>query len=199
MRAVVWGLLVLAPSCPTLAQAQDNSLAVKPQPSAIALADLHGATVHATYNFTGRYRTELLGEFVGGSATRMDIKIGPRGAIQWTTTRNTWADRAGGRVTGQMQRGGSGTIGIPMQMKDGSGPRLWLLKGNTLQMLTVYQKGGSTLVITFRKGDAGLTCSAAAGFAREIGAGPTTDKSPGGGNVYVLSSRPTGTSCQITR
>lgn len=82
-----------------------------------------------------------------------------------------------------------------MQMSDGSG----VLEGNTLTQLSTLRTGGGLIKITLHKGSSGLSCSAVASHAREVGAGPTKDKTPSGENVYVLSMTPTAMGCRITR
>jgi hypothetical protein len=82
-----------------------------------------------------------------------------------------------------MQRNGSGRIGTPTQMPDGSGPRLWLLEGNVLKLHAVYQTGGSVLQIKLRKINSNLSCLVAGVSAKEFGAGPNTDKGSGGVTV----------------
>lgn len=170
-----------------------------PRASEISMADLQGLTIHTSNNFVGRLRN-MKGEFPGGWTSRMEIKIGPGGDFQWKHTRLAWVDTPRrGRREAQLHRSGRGKMGSAIEAKDGSGQLLWLLEGDTLTSLRVFETGGMIRKIKFEKSASGLTCTASATFAREVGAGPTKDRAAVGGKVEILSARPTTSSCRIVK
>jgi len=165
----------------------------------ITIDDLQGVTIHTTNTYVGRFRNDL-GEAPGGFTTHGAIKIGPGAAINTKITRNTWADTPRGRKTGSLTRTGKGEIGKPRETSS-PGSVLWMIEGDTLISLRVYEVGGSTMRIKFAKSGDGLTCTVDAPVMREVGAGATTDTSAmaGGGKVKVLSAKQTASNCRVTR
>jgi len=166
----------------------------------ISLEDLQGVTVHTSTSYVGRFRNDR-GEAPGGFTSEGTIKIGPGAKIESKFVRNTYADTPRGRVTGSLTRSGSSEIGKSREMPDGSGAAVWLLDGDTLVALRVYERGGVSVRIKFEKSGTTLNCSISAPMANEVGAGPTTDKSAmqGGGKVRVLHAKQTASSCRVSR
>ena len=196
MRSVLGGLLLLALSVTVSAQPDRQSQAGTQN---VTIADLQGVILHVSWTYASRFRNRM-GEFNGGKTTRLEVKIGPELAIRGSSKETGWADTPGGRKTTAMTRGYVGTIGVPGKNKDGSATILWLLEGNVLSRLGVFEVGGGVLKITFEKTAAGLGCSATVAAAREVGAGNQIDKSPIGGKMEILSSRLLGTpSCRVDR
>ncbi len=199
MRPLLLLLLIAAISVAAPAQSQvEPQVRSEPQPREVTLADLEGHTIRSTNSFTARFRSAR-GEASGGFTMRREFKMLANAVVEAKGTRDAWWDTPGGRMTGRRQTAGTGTIGQPMERKDGSGTGIFVFEANTLTWLSVFETGGTTLKITFEKGDAGLMCSAVAAMAQEVGAGPT--KAPpnveGGGKVQVLSSRPTSSRCTV--
>jgi hypothetical protein len=192
MRSIGGGLLLLC-----LVSAASAQTGTAPQADSIDLADLEGVTLHLAWTFTSRFRNDR-GEFSGGRATQLQVKLGAGGAIQGVSRETGWADTPGGRKSNTMTRGFVGTIGVPGKNKDGSATMVWLYEDNTLTRLGVVEIGGATLKINLARTASGLSCSAAIGLAREVGAGNRIDRSTGGGKVETLSARLVGTpTCRV--
>jgi hypothetical protein len=180
------------------AEVAPKEAAISLKTSDFSLPDLQGLTIHTTNSFVGHIRN-MKGEFPGGWTSRMEIKIGSNGDFQWNHTRLAWVDAPKGRKNAQMHRSGRGKMGSAFDVKDGSGQYLWLLEGDTLTSLRVFETGGMIRKIKFDKSATGLKCTASATLAREVGAGPTKDRAAVGGKVQVLSARPTSSSCRIAK
>jgi hypothetical protein len=197
VKALTIGALAQMPAEKS-AEIAPKGAASSPKASDFTLADLQGLTIHTTNSFVGHIRN-MKGEFPGGWTSRMEIKIGPNGEFQWNHTRLAWVDAPKGRKNAQMHRSGKGKMGSAFDVKDGSGQYLWLLEGDTLTSLRVFETGGMIRKIKFDKSAAGLKCTASATLAREVGAGPTKDRAAVGGKVQVLNARPTSSSCRIVK
>ena len=166
----------------------------------LSLDDLQGITIHTSVSYVGRFRNAR-GEAPGGFTTRGEIKIGPGAAIATKFVRDTYADTPRGRVTGSLTRSGTTEIGKSREMNDGSGAVVWLIEGQSLVALRVYEVGGVAIRIKFEKAGTDYVCSVDAPMAREVGAGPTKDKSAmqGGGKVEVISAKVTASSCRVSK
>jgi hypothetical protein len=189
------GLLVLCAAYTASAQMAPSASAPKEAESKdISLDDLQGKTIRATNGFTARFRNEK-GEAQGGFTLRREIKIGPQEAVHVNFTRDTWWDTPNGRQTHRMTGSDKSAIGVPMQK---SGPRLFVLEGNTLTMLRVHEVGGHALKIHLQKSAAGLTCSAQSAMAREVGSGTVSNTfNTSRGKVVISGTKPISSSCKV--
>lgn len=197
MRAIVGVLLVGLPVAGLTQSQVQSQTGAAGQSSEVTLDDLQNVTIQVAWTTASRIRVSNA-ELPGGKSTRLEVNIGPGAAIRGVSRETGWSDTPVGRKTNQMTRGFTGTLGVPGKNKDGSSTILWLFEAGTLTRLNVIEVGGAKLKIDFKKGAAGMSCSASVILVREIGAGNRVDKSPAGGKVEILSARLTGTpSCRV--
>jgi hypothetical protein len=199
MQPLLLPILIAALSVVAAAQTQVEPPARKEvRSTAVTLTELEGKTVYAVNGFTARFRSPK-GEASGAFTLRRELRLLPNAAVAVTSTRVSWWDTPSGRKTGQRRSTGTATIGQPRERKVGTGTVLFVYEANTLTWLSVLKTGATTLKITFKRGPAGLTCSAVAAVAQEVGAGPTTvnPNDGGGGTAQVLWARPTSSTCTV--
>jgi hypothetical protein len=198
MRPIVFGVLLVLPAFASAQTQTDPAAAKEPAASIITLDDLQGVTITTTNSFTARF-ADNKGEAPGGYTLNREIRIGPKAAVQIKFSRDAWWDSPTGRRTGHLSGARSGTIGLPMEA--GGGASLFLLEGNTLTQLRVYEVGAQILKVTLEKSAAGLTCKASNSLAQERGAGTTRvpANEGGGSNIEVWNVKPTSSSCRVSR
>lgn len=170
----------------------------EPAPSArtqdITIEALQGAQISGAANYVGRFRTPI-GESTSNIVWKYQIKIGPGLNAAISTTRNVHWRGKDGPQSASLSRSAKGTIGVPRQSDDGAA--LWLLDGNTLVLLRVFEVGGVALRITLARADGKWSCSATAPMAKEVGAGNSKTKAAVGGKVEMLSIKQTSANCHI--
>ena len=192
MRPFVCILLLTAmPMCAT-AQTETSG---KRAGQEVTLERLQGATISGVVNYVGRFRTHS-GESTSTIAWNYRLKIGPGSAVNMSATRNVHWQTKDGPKTASLSKSRAGTIGVPKQHEDGAA--LWLLEGNTLVLLRVFEVGGIAMRITLTETGPGLGCSVTAPMAREVGAGQTKTQAAVGGKVEMLSMRQTSSSCRVS-
>jgi len=136
----------------------------------ITLAELQGITVNASNFYVGNFRRADR-EAPGRVELRSQIKVGPGPTITATASRYVAAETPKGVKNAQLHRSHNGEVGVPKKAADGSGDIVWLIQGNSLIRLRTFESGGNLFKIEFTKTPTGLTCSAEANFAREVGGG----------------------------
>lgn len=169
------------------------------QAQSLSLADLNGVTIHTVDRFSIVARNDI-GEGSGEVTIRGETTVGPGAAIRWSFIRSAAMVGAKGAKSGSISRSGSGTLGVPNQ-GGGKGSGVWILQGNTLVLLRVFETGGYTMRINLTKSANGFGCSVTSAMAREVGAGKTklTAAISGGGTAQILSSKQIGVSCRATK
>ena len=198
MRSIALGLLLLALPALVSAQSQtDPSKRKGPSASDVTLDDLQGVTIYTTNSFTARF-ADNKGEAPGGFTRHTEIRIGPKAAVHIKASRDAWWDSPTGRRTGHLSGAQSGKIGLPMDARGGAS--LFLLQGNTLTQLRVFQVGAHILKISLEKSATGLTCKASYSLAQERRSGTTSvpANEGGGSNIEVWKVRPTSSSCKVS-
>lgn len=202
MRLLV-GTLLLAATMPALARAQapaptatEAEAAAKAETQEISIAALQGVSISGVVNYAGRFRTHL-GEGASTIASSFRLKIGPGATAAMSHTRKVSWQRKDGPKTASISKSATGTIGLPKQTGDGAA--LWLLEGNTLVLLKVFEVGGTAMRIALKQRDMGWSCSVTAPMAREVGAGATKTKAAVGGKVEMLDIRQTSSSCRVNK
>lgn len=191
--SAVFLLLVMMPG-PTRGQTPSQSPSQMGVPD-ITIEALQGVTISGVVHYVGRFRTHL-GEGTSNIAWSYRLRIGPGSAISMSTTRNVnWQTKEGPK-SASLNKSVTGTIGIPRQTGDGAA--LWLLEGNTLTLLRVFEVGGNAMRITLARAGSKLTCSTTAPMAKEVGAGTTKTQAAVGGRVEMLSIKQTSASCHIS-
>ena len=192
MRPFACIVLLIAMSICASAQTERSA---KRTGQEITLERLQGATISGVVNYAGRFRTHL-GESTSTIAWNYRLKIGPGSAVNMSATRNVHWQTKDGPKTASLSKSRTGTIGVPAQTQDGAA--LWLLEGNTLVLLKVFEVGGIAMRITLTETGSGLGCSVTAPMAREVGAGQTKTKAAVGGKVEMLSMSQTSSSCRVS-
>jgi len=196
------GLLLLFAALPALAQAQPATPPGKappnaqPEGKAISIEDLQGVTISGVVNYAGRFRTNL-GESTSTIVWNYRLKVGPGPAVAMSYTRNVHWQAKDGPKTASLSKSLTGTIGVPREA--GKEATLWLLDGNTLVLLRVFEVGGVAMRIALTQKGSDLSCSATAPMARETGAGNTRTQAAVGGKVEMLSIRQTSSSCRVSK
>jgi hypothetical protein len=140
-------------------------------------------------NYSGTFRRSGI-TYDADIVRRFTIRIGAQGAISMAVVREVhWQ----GTVT-KLNRSFAGKIGVPGQTEDSK--VLWVLEGNTLTGLNVFEVGGRATKFTLnRSGGSGFSCSVDAPFMKEVGAGHTTSSAAKGGKAEIIKIRQTGSSC----
>jgi hypothetical protein len=199
---LIFVLLLILTMTPGFAQGQPTpqppsqpEIAPRSEAQNITIEALQGATISGVVNYVGRFRTHL-GEATSNIAWNYRLRVGPGSTVTMSTTRNVHWQTKDGPKTASLSKSLTGTIGVPRQATDGAA--LWLLEGNTLILLRVFEVGGNAMRITFTRTGSKLSCSATAPMAREVGAGSTKTQAAVGGKVEMLSTRQTSSSCHIS-
>lgn len=197
MRVLLVLLILLGASVPIRAQSPAESKgAEKSQGQEISIEALQGVAISGVVNYTGRFRTQL-GEGTSNIVWNFRLKIGPGSAVNMSHTRNVRWQTKEGPKTASLSKSATGTIGLPKQTSDGAA--LWLLEGNTLVLLRVFEVGGNATRITLTQRNSGLSCSVTAPMAREAGAGSTKTKAAVGGKVEMLDIKQISSSCRVSK
>lgn len=186
MARIVWvAMCLLIPwiaDDPALAQSPSENAAA---PSAeITIADLQNVVVTAQANYSGQIRwsgESVTHQFQQHGAFR--ITIGPGHAMRVVVeNENRWD----GQLKGRRRFDDKGTIGVPASNNEQIGVRraLWVLEGNTLTILRVYERGGRISKVVFSRSANGLSCTFTSSYAVESGAGNPRILAPEQGGYY---------------
>jgi hypothetical protein len=151
-------------------------------------AELEGLVLSGAVNYTGTFRRAGF-TYDADIVRRFSVKIGAQGSINTSVVREVHYQ---GTVT-KLNRSFSGKIGVPGQTEDSK--VLWILEGNTLTGLNVFDVGGRSTKFTIKRAGAGFSCSVVAPFMQEMGAGNTKTSAAKGGKAEILKIRQTGSSC----
>jgi len=171
------------------------SLAARGQP--VSLSDLEGATIDADV-----VRAQLIERhshtFSVTVRQHWRVAIFPEGRVQLTF--NTSAQGPFGERVAP-QSGGPFALNQSREVRSrGGGQAIWLFTGNKLTFIRTFPSGALRMRFAVFRGPSGLSCNASGAFAREVGKGPVRLVSPfGGGEIAVLRSRQTSSSCKITK
>jgi hypothetical protein len=151
-------------------------------------AELEGLVLSGAVNYTGTFRRAGF-TYDADIVRRFSVKIGAQGSINTSVVREVHYQ---GTVT-RLNRSFSGKIGVPGQTEDSK--VLWVLAGNTLTGLNVFEVGGRQTKFTLKRSGSGFSCSVEAPFMQELGAGSTKSTAAKGGKAEILKIRQTGSSC----
>ena len=158
----------------------------------LAPADLEGLVLTGAVNYSGTFRRAGL-TYDADIVRRFTVKIGSQGTISTSVVREVHYQ---GTVT-KLNRSFSGKLGVPGQTEDSK--VLWVLEGNTLTGLNVFDVGGRSTKFTLKRAGSEFTCSVVAPFMQEMGAGNTKTSAAKGGKAEILKIRQTGSSCAAKR
>ena len=164
-------------------------LAAPLKAQSLTTVELEGVVLTGAVNYSGTFRRSGI-TYDADIVRRFTIRIGAQGAISMAVVREVhWQ----GTVT-KLNRSFAGKIGVPGQTEDSK--VLWVLEGNTLTGLNVFEVGGRATKFTLnRSGGSGFSCSVDAPFMKEVGAGHTTSSAAKGGKAEIIKIRQTGSSC----
>jgi hypothetical protein len=163
-------------------------LAAPLKAQSLTAVELEGVVLTGAVNYSGTFRRTGI-TYDADIVRRFTVKVGPQGAISVAVVREVhWQ----GTVT-RLNRSFTGKIGVPGQTEDSK--TLWVLEGNTLTGLNVFEVGGRATKFTLNRSGSGHSCSVEAPFMKEVGAGHTKSSAAKGGKAEILKIRQTGSSC----
>ncbi len=160
---------------------------------AVTLEDLKGITVQVRANYNMRIR-RAEGEFATQATHAMKFKVDGEGVIAGQVNRTVTTPRMSRTRSHPMKA----RIGKPGEPEMG-GHGLWLIDGDKLVLLRVFDVGGFKAEIEFKGVGSDTTCSYRAAFVREEGKNTRMQQSVVGGPVTILSATQKSTDCKVSR
>ena len=162
---------------------------------ALTAADLEGMVLSGAVNYAGTFRRPGVPDYDADIGRRFKVQFGAGGAVTSSVVREV---RWNGNVTTLNARF-VGVIGKPSASESKDAQVLWLMDGDTLTALNVFEVGGRATKFKLQRSASGLTYTVEAPMMREVGAGAIKTRAAKGGKVEVLKIRQTGSSCNAKK
>jgi hypothetical protein len=162
---------------------------------ALTVAELEGMVLTGAVNYAGTFRRPGVPDYDADIVRRFKVQFGAEGAVTSSIVREVhW----NGKVT-KLKGRFVGVIGKPSANESKDAQVLWLIDGDTLTALNVFDVGGRAAKFKVTRSASGLTCTVEAPFMREVGAGPAKITAAKGGKAEVLKIRQTGSNCNAKK
>jgi hypothetical protein len=162
---------------------------------ALTVAELEGMIVTGAVKYAGTFRRPGVPDYDADIVWRFKVQFGAAGAVTSTAVREVhWS----GKVA-TLNRRFVGVMGQPGTNTSKDSQVLWLIDGDTLKALNVFDVGGRTTTFKFTRTASGLACTVDAPHMREVGAGPSKVTAAKGGKAEILKIRQVGSSCSTKK